>query len=135
MPKQILLADDSATIRKIVQITFANEDAVVTAVASGDEALARARASRPDIVLIDAGVDASGAPAVAAAAGFGAADHDRAAEAEAGDAGAARHADGDPDGEPQLARRAAAHHRHASGSAAVAEAAAGVARRAHLDRD
>jgi CheY-like chemotaxis protein len=54
MPKQILLADDSATIARIVQITFANEDAVVTAVKSGDEALARARAARPDIVLLDA---------------------------------------------------------------------------------
>lgn len=54
MAKQILLADDSATIGKIVQITFAHEDAVVTAVRSGDEALARARSARPDIVLLDA---------------------------------------------------------------------------------
>jgi CheY-like chemotaxis protein len=54
MPKQILLADDSVTIGKIVQLTFAHEDAVVTAVKSGDEALANARASRPDIVLVDA---------------------------------------------------------------------------------
>src|SRR5260370_41447702 len=54
MPKQILLADDSSTIGKIVQITFANEDAVVTAVKSGDDALSRARAARPDIVLLAA---------------------------------------------------------------------------------
>ena len=56
MPKQILLADDSTTIAKMVQITFAHEDYVVTAVTSGDEALARARQERPDVVLLDAGL-------------------------------------------------------------------------------
>ncbi|MSP62409.1 MAG: response regulator [Myxococcales bacterium] len=54
MPKQILLADDSATIAKIVEITFAHEDFVVTAVRSGDEAIAHARAHPPDLVLLDA---------------------------------------------------------------------------------
>src|SRR5688500_11853610 len=54
MPKQILLADDSATIGRMVEITFAREDYVVTTVRSGEEALGRARASRPDLVLLDA---------------------------------------------------------------------------------
>ena len=56
MPKQILLADDSVTIGKMVEITFANEDFIVTVVRSGDEALARARANPPDVVLADAGM-------------------------------------------------------------------------------
>jgi CheY-like chemotaxis protein len=56
MPKQILLVDDSVTIHRIVEITFAHEDFAVTAVKSVDEGLARARALRPDAVLADAGM-------------------------------------------------------------------------------
>ena len=37
MPRQILLADDSGTIAKMVQITFAHEDYAVTVVRNGDE--------------------------------------------------------------------------------------------------
>lgn len=53
MPKTILLADDSVTIQKVVGISFANEDVVLLTVDNGDEALNRARESRPDIVLAD----------------------------------------------------------------------------------
>src|SRR4051812_8293821 len=56
MPRQLLLADDSATIARMVQITFAHEDYAITAVRSGDEAMARARAAKPDVVLLDAGL-------------------------------------------------------------------------------
>lgn len=56
MSKQILLADDSVTMHKVVQITFASEDYQVTAVKSADEAIARARELRPDVVLADAGM-------------------------------------------------------------------------------
>jgi CheY-like chemotaxis protein len=56
MPKQILLVDDSVTIHRIVEITFAHEDFAVTSVKSVDEGLARARELRPDAVLADAGM-------------------------------------------------------------------------------
>ena len=57
MSRQILLADDSNTIAKMVQITFAHEDYTVTAVKSGDDAIQRARGARPDIILVDAGLN------------------------------------------------------------------------------
>jgi len=54
MPKQILLVEDSVTMQKVVQITFAREDYQITATTSVDEALAKCREQRPDIVLADA---------------------------------------------------------------------------------
>ncbi|MFZ5785731.1 MAG: response regulator, partial [Acidobacteriota bacterium] len=53
MAKKILLADDSATMRKVFEMTFAAEDVTITAVASGAEALSRAREMRPDVVVAD----------------------------------------------------------------------------------
>ncbi len=53
MPKTILLADDSVTIQKVVGISFANEDVVLLTVDNGDDAVARAREARPDLVLAD----------------------------------------------------------------------------------
>ena len=53
MPKSLLLADDSITIQKVVQITFASEDFTITAVDNGDAALEKIRQSRPHIVLAD----------------------------------------------------------------------------------
>lgn len=53
MPKTILLADDSVTIQKVVGISFANEDVVLLTVDNGDDAVVRARAERPDLVLAD----------------------------------------------------------------------------------
>ena len=53
MPKTILLADDSVTIQKVVGISFANEDVVLLTVDNGDDAVARARETRPDLVLAD----------------------------------------------------------------------------------
>jgi CheY-like chemotaxis protein len=53
MPKSLLLADDSITIQKVVQITFASEDFQITAVDNGDAALEKIRQSRPHIVLAD----------------------------------------------------------------------------------
>src|SRR5512137_2450084 len=54
MPKNLLLADDSITIQKMVAITFANEDYAVSVVNNGEDAVARARAARPDVILLDA---------------------------------------------------------------------------------
>jgi CheY-like chemotaxis protein len=53
MPKTLLLADDSVTIQKVVGISFANEDVRIVTVDNGDDAVARAKEIRPDIVLAD----------------------------------------------------------------------------------
>ena len=53
MRRTILLADDSVTIRKIVELTFGETDIRVESVASGREALERWHDLRPDLVLAD----------------------------------------------------------------------------------
>jgi len=53
MSKSILLADDSATIRKVVDLIFSDTDYHVESVAGGAEALARIEILRPDLVLAD----------------------------------------------------------------------------------
>jgi CheY-like chemotaxis protein len=53
MAHTILLADDSVTIRKVVELTFSDEDFTIIAVGDGAKALERARAERPDIVISD----------------------------------------------------------------------------------
>ena len=53
MPKQILLADDSITIQKVIALTFAGEDYKITAVDNGVDALVKARELMPDIILAD----------------------------------------------------------------------------------
>jgi len=53
MRRTILLADDSVTIRKIVELTFSDTDIRVCCVASGQEALDRLSDLRPDLVLAD----------------------------------------------------------------------------------
>jgi CheY-like chemotaxis protein len=53
MPKKILLADDSVTIQKVVELTLAGQDFEVVTVGDGDTALQRIRELRPDVVLCD----------------------------------------------------------------------------------
>ena len=53
MSKKLLLADDSITIQKVIQITFAHEDYQLTITDNGDTALARAEELVPDLVLAD----------------------------------------------------------------------------------
>jgi len=53
VPKTILLADDSITIRKVVELAFHDTEIRVDAVGSGSEALARLEASEFDLVLAD----------------------------------------------------------------------------------
>ncbi len=55
MPK-LLLADDSITIQRVIELTFSGEDVQVVAVSDGEEAIARIPAERPDIVLADIGM-------------------------------------------------------------------------------
>ena len=51
--RTLLLADDSVTIRKVVDLTFADEGIDVVAVADGDAAIRSIDSSRPDVVLAD----------------------------------------------------------------------------------
>jgi CheY-like chemotaxis protein len=53
MGKRILLADDSVTIQKVVELTFLDEDFEVVAVSNGDEAVARLEEVRPELVIAD----------------------------------------------------------------------------------
>ncbi|HEX2833550.1 MAG TPA: response regulator [Thermoanaerobaculia bacterium] len=53
MPKKILLADDSITIQKVVELTFSDGDYEVTAVNNGAKALQKLNEMRPDIILSD----------------------------------------------------------------------------------
>jgi CheY-like chemotaxis protein len=53
MPKKILLADDSLTIQKVVELTFSDSDYDLICVSNGQKALDRIRDERPDLVLAD----------------------------------------------------------------------------------
>ena len=53
MPKKILLADDSITIQKVVELTFSDGDYEVSAVNNGAKAIQKLSEMRPDIILSD----------------------------------------------------------------------------------
>ena len=53
MKRKLLLADDSVTIQRVVELTFSSEDIDVVTVSDGEQAIARITADRPDIVLAD----------------------------------------------------------------------------------
>jgi CheY-like chemotaxis protein len=56
MRHKLLLADDSVTIQRVIELTFADEDIDVIAVGDGKLAIDRVRSERPDIVLADVGM-------------------------------------------------------------------------------
>jgi CheY-like chemotaxis protein len=56
VPNTLLLADDSVTIQRVIELTFADEDVNVVAVSDGDQAIERLESSPPDIVLADIGM-------------------------------------------------------------------------------
>ena len=56
MAQRLLLADDSVTIQKVIELTFADEHIEVVAVSDGTAAVARLNAEPFDIVLADAGM-------------------------------------------------------------------------------
>src|SRR6185312_8856535 len=56
MPQKLLLADDSVTIQRVIELTFADEDVQVVAVGNGRDAIERVQRDRPDIVLADIGM-------------------------------------------------------------------------------
>jgi CheY-like chemotaxis protein len=53
MPKKILLADDSLTIQKVVELTFSDSDYELVCVSNGERALEKVREDRPDLILAD----------------------------------------------------------------------------------
>jgi DNA-binding response OmpR family regulator len=56
MPHTLLLADDSVTIQRVIELTFADEDVRVIAVGDGRQAIDRIGRETPDIVLADVGM-------------------------------------------------------------------------------
>ncbi|MGA7613648.1 MAG: response regulator [Thermoanaerobaculia bacterium] len=53
MPKKILLADDSITIQKVVELTFSDGDYEVIATSNGARAIQKLSEIHPDIILSD----------------------------------------------------------------------------------
>ncbi len=53
MAKKILLADDSITIQKVVELTFSDGDYEIVAVNNGSKAIQKLQEMRPDIILSD----------------------------------------------------------------------------------
>jgi len=53
MGKRILLAEDSLTIRKVFELTFAQSDVTLTAVDNGNDAVRLAEETAPDLVVAD----------------------------------------------------------------------------------
>ena len=56
MPHKLLLADDSVTIQKVIELTFADEDIQVVAVNNGRQAIEMIPHEKPNIVLADVGM-------------------------------------------------------------------------------
>src|SRR5512145_2536836 len=56
MPPKLLLADDSVTIQRVIELTFADENVQVVAVGDGKQAIDRVVTDQPDIVLADVGM-------------------------------------------------------------------------------
>ena len=63
---KLLLADDSVTIQRVIELTFSGEDIDVVAVNDGEQAIARIPTEHPDIVLADIGMPKKGGYDVAA---------------------------------------------------------------------
>src|ERR1700687_4282475 len=56
MTPTLLLADDSVTIQRVIELTFADEGIRVVSTSDGEAALRHIAADRPDIVLADVGM-------------------------------------------------------------------------------
>jgi CheY-like chemotaxis protein len=56
VPHTLLLADDSTTIQRVIELTFAGEDVRVVTASDGAEAIAMLETTAPDIVLADVGM-------------------------------------------------------------------------------
>jgi CheY-like chemotaxis protein len=60
VPTTLLAVDDSVTMRKVLEMTFAGEDFRVVTAEGADAALAKLRAERPAVVLCDVTLDGVG---------------------------------------------------------------------------
>jgi CheY-like chemotaxis protein len=56
MAKTLLLADDSVTIQRVVELTFAHEDVRIISVSDGERAMQWLETDRADLVLVDVGI-------------------------------------------------------------------------------
>lgn len=56
MSKTLLLADDSVTIQRVVELTFAHEDVRVVSVSDGERAMQWLESEHADVVLVDVGI-------------------------------------------------------------------------------
>src|SRR5688572_28566656 len=63
----ILVADDSVTMRRILELTFQGEDARVTTVDSGESAVRKASELNPDVVFADLSMSGMDGYAIASA--------------------------------------------------------------------
>ncbi|HEY2410321.1 MAG TPA: response regulator [Polyangiaceae bacterium] len=59
MTTTLLAVDDSKTMRRVFEITFSGEDFRTVLCASADDALSKLAAERPQVALVDAGLDGS----------------------------------------------------------------------------
>lgn len=66
MAQKLLLADDSVTIQRVIELTFADENIQVIAVGDGQRAIEVIERERPDIVLADIGMPGKSGYEVAA---------------------------------------------------------------------
>ncbi len=57
MPSTVLAVDDSVTMRRVLEITFAGSDFNVITVESADAALQKLKAVKPDVVVTDVTLD------------------------------------------------------------------------------
>lgn len=57
MTTTLLGVDDSKTMRKVLEITFAGEDFRTVLAENADDAMSKLHADRPSVVLVDAGLD------------------------------------------------------------------------------
>lgn len=53
MSRRLLLADDSVTIQKVIEITLSDKDYILSVASNGDEALQMAINESPDLILAD----------------------------------------------------------------------------------
>jgi DNA-binding response OmpR family regulator len=51
--KKIMIVDDQAQVRRLVEVTISSEDFSVIQCDNGETAVALARAERPDLILMD----------------------------------------------------------------------------------
>jgi DNA-binding response OmpR family regulator len=56
----LLGVDDSKTMRRVIEITFAGEDFKTVLAVNADDAMSKLQAERPSVVLVDAALDGNG---------------------------------------------------------------------------